>query len=277
MRRAVCAVHARARRDQLQDAEQLCAFNTILYGPRGKKRWSMTERSARSLQRSRDSYRLGPSAMHWDGRQLTAEISEWCVPMPRKMSGRVTVTPSALTRHTVLLDDPGRHRWHPLAPIARVEVDFPGMGVRWSGDGYLDCNEGNEPLADGFVGWDWARLRMNDDECTVRYETRPHMSQPRRLSLSFDSTGGMQAIKPSDSRALQTTGVWRIPRQVPSSSGYDDRLERTLEDTPFYARSLLRTASDGQHGQGFHESLCMNRFEQPWVQTLLPFRMPRIR
>ena len=51
---------------------------------------------------------------------------------------------------------------------------------------------------------------------------------------------------------------------------------RTLEDTPFYARSLL---TDGTQAPGLviHETLSLDRFGSNWVQSLLPFRMPRRR
>jgi carotenoid 1,2-hydratase len=65
-----------------------------------------------------------------------------------------------------------------------------------------------------------------------------------------------------------------MPRRMPSG-GDPHQLVRTLEDTPFYARSLIEATIDGEHGRGLHESLDMRRFTQPWVQTLLPFRMPR--
>jgi carotenoid 1,2-hydratase len=50
---------------------------------------------------------------------------------------------------------------------------------------------------------------------------------------------------------------------------------RTLEDTPFYARSLVRKRLLGSNALAVHESLDLDRFRQPWVQCLLPFRMPR--
>ena len=51
----------------------------------------------------------------------------------------------------------------------------------------------------------------------------------------------------------------------------------TLEDTPFYARSLVQTGIDGRAVKVMHESLSLTRFESAWVQCLLPFRMPRVR
>jgi len=50
---------------------------------------------------------------------------------------------------------------------------------------------------------------------------------------------------------------------------------RTLEDTPFYARSVVRTQLCGQTVEAMHETLSATRFASPMVQALLPFRMPR--
>jgi carotenoid 1,2-hydratase len=52
-------------------------------------------------------------------------------------------------------------------------------------------------------------------------------------------------------------------------------LAQTLEDTPFYARSLVRAKLAGQPAFGVHETLSAERFATPWVQAMLPFRMPR--
>lgn len=266
--------YARARRRGPTEADRHCAFNTILYGPGGRKRWSMTERSADQLSRDRNHYRLGPSRLDWDGGVLTAHIDERCTPFPRRMRGTIRVTPESLTSHTLCLDRGQRHRWHPLAPLARVEIDFPGLGTSWSGHGYLDSNDGSEPLADGFTGWDWARLRLANGDCVVRYEARELDSEPHRLALRFRPDGSLQNESAAPAERLATTPIWRMPRRMPVARD-PHRLERTLEDTPFYARSMLSAEVDGSSGVGLHESLCMQRFTRPWVQTLLPFRMPR--
>jgi carotenoid 1,2-hydratase len=50
---------------------------------------------------------------------------------------------------------------------------------------------------------------------------------------------------------------------------------RTLEDTPFYARTALQTSLGGQRMAAVHESLSLERFCSPMVQTMLPFRTRR--
>jgi carotenoid 1,2-hydratase len=49
----------------------------------------------------------------------------------------------------------------------------------------------------------------------------------------------------------------------------------TLEDTPFYARSVVRTRLLGEPVTAMHESLSLDRFSALWVQAMLPFRIPR--
>jgi carotenoid 1,2-hydratase len=51
---------------------------------------------------------------------------------------------------------------------------------------------------------------------------------------------------------------------------------QTLEDTPFYARSMLSTRLFGEAVTAVHESLDLDRFRTAWVRALLPFRMPRM-
>ena len=53
------------------------------------------------------------------------------------------------------------------------------------------------------------------------------------------------------------------------------RVLRTLEDTPFYSRSMIVSGNDINHGSAIHESVDLDRFASRWVQTLLPFKMPR--
>jgi len=50
---------------------------------------------------------------------------------------------------------------------------------------------------------------------------------------------------------------------------------KTLTDSPFYARSVIETRLLGQTLTAVHESLDMARFTAPWVQAMLPFRVPR--
>jgi carotenoid 1,2-hydratase len=52
---------------------------------------------------------------------------------------------------------------------------------------------------------------------------------------------------------------------------------RTLEDGPFYTRSIMATRLLGEDIELMHESLSGDRFASPVVKAMLPFRMPRRR
>jgi len=51
---------------------------------------------------------------------------------------------------------------------------------------------------------------------------------------------------------------------------------QSLEDTPFYQRAIVQNHLLGESVSSFHETLNANRFASPWVQALLPWRMPRL-
>ena len=84
----------------------------------------------------------------------------------------------------------------------------------------------------------------------------------------------MAAIEPP-ARAVLRPSRWGIPRHTRADLQVDARVTRTLLDAPFYARSVLATRVLGEDATAMHESLSMDRFRTPWVQAMLPFRVPR--
>jgi carotenoid 1,2-hydratase len=55
------------------------------------------------------------------------------------------------------------------------------------------------------------------------------------------------------------------------------RVEQTLEDTPFYARSVLSSGLLGERVTSVHESLNLPRVVTRATRFMLPWRMPRVR
>ncbi|MEL6744115.1 MAG: carotenoid 1,2-hydratase, partial [Pseudomonadota bacterium] len=53
------------------------------------------------------------------------------------------------------------------------------------------------------------------------------------------------------------------------------KIKTTQEDTPFYSRSWMQTEFLGEPTLAVHESLDLNKFANPIIRALLPFRMPR--
>lgn len=264
--------YAAARRLEPADPEQYCALNVALYGPQ-RKRWAMTERGAGALQRSAAELTIGPSSMQWRDGALLIDIDEITVPIPGRLRGQIRLFPGSCETHEITLDEGGNHHWWPLAPRARVEVDMERPDLRWSGTGYLDSNRGSEPLERRFRRWDWFRAPLQGGDSAVLYNTNPLREAGRTLAFRFRDGGAMEPVEPPPPATVATTGIWRIPR--PTRSGPGARVRETLEDTPFYARSVLDLEIFGEQVTGVHESLSLERFSQAWVRTLLPFRMPR--
>jgi len=235
----------------------------------------MTERGRGQLQRSARELVIGPSRVEWHGDTLTVQIDELGAPLPQRVRGTVRLHPKAITEHKIQLDPAGRHRWWPIAPEARVEVDLEQPRLRWSGSGYLDTNGGDEPLEAGFREWDWSRTKLRQGSA-VLYDMTYLDGSRRSLALRFDGKGGAEAFEPPPPAALPQTFWWRIARATQSEPGGDPRVLETLEDTPFYARSTVSARLLGEPVTAFHESLSLTRFDTRWVQALLPFRMPRL-
>jgi carotenoid 1,2-hydratase len=265
--------YAHARRRGRGDPENHCALNVALYGS-DRKRWAMTERGRGRLVRSASELVIGPSSVRWEQDCLSIHINELGAPLPRRVRGIVRVHPKALTGHSEQLDGSGRHRWSPIAPESRVEVDMEQPSLRWSGDGYLDSNSGDEPLESGFRCWDWSRSKLSRGSA-VLYDVTRYDGERMPLALRFDGKGGVEPFEPPPSMPLPSTFWWRIPRAAQTETNSTASVIETLEDTPFYARSKVNARLLGEWVTAFHESLSLERFNAGWVQALLPFRMPR--
>lgn len=234
----------------------------------------MTERSARHVQRRERSFTVGPSSLHWDGSSLRFDLHEMGVPLPQRVDGTVRVWPQALSNFNAPLDDAGRHRWGPIAPCSRVEVDLQRPGLRWQGHGYLDSNEGDEPIDRPFTEWDWSRGLMPDGSTAVIYDVRQKQGGDRLITQRFHPDGRSEAFEAPPRVALPRT-AWRIGRTMRSDAGSPPRVTQTLEDTPFYVRSVLESSLFGQRVTSVHETLNVPRLVSLPVRFMLPWRMPR--
>ena len=264
-----------ARRRGLPYPLDHCAINVALAGPRAV-RWSMTERGARRVVREQTRLAIGRSAWRWTGNELSISIDEVCAPVPRRIRGTIRLLPSALGDSSFALDPSGRHRWTPYAPCAHAEVCLDEPQMRWSGSAYFDSNCGEEPLEDAFRAWTWSRA-SSPQRGVVLYEVMPRAAldgDADSLALRFDANGCAEAMEPPPRVALPATR-WGIARHTRADFGCETRVIRTLVSAPFYSRSLLRTRLAATETLAIHESLDLDRFRSPWVQCLLPFRMPR--
>ncbi|MCB1519063.1 MAG: carotenoid 1,2-hydratase [Hyphomicrobiaceae bacterium] len=267
--------YAMRRRRGAASPENHVAINVALYG-RGGKRWAMTERGAGALARDTASFVVGPSSLAWDGNGLTIDIDEVTVPWPSRIRGRVRVVPDAIVADTFDIDGIGRHRWRPIAPRCHVEVALTQPSLQWIGTGYHDHNTGLEPIDTAFRRWDWSRAATGDGSVIVYDVTcrQPDISGPL-LGLAIARDGAVRRLDLPLRVPLPKSRIWRIARATRCDDGETPTVVETLEDTPFYARSIVSTEIAGTRISAFHESLDLNRFRSPVVQAMLPFRMPR--
>ena len=98
----------------------------------------------------------------------------------------------------------------------------------------------------------------------------------RVLGLIFTPDGRIEHFEPPPRQALPKTG-WRIQRQMRNPKDVQLKILETLEDTPFYARSVLSSELLGERVTSFHETLDVPRLSSWAVQFMLPWRMPRVR
>jgi carotenoid 1,2-hydratase len=264
--------YAWARRKGGADPENHCALNVALYGDSGH-RWSMTERGRRAIARSASHFQIGPSAMRWENGDLIIDINEITVPLPGRLRGRVRLTPSAICAHEVRLDPQGLHMWRPVAPVSRIRAEFENPELSWTGAGYHDSNWGQVPLEDSFESWVWSRAATRHGAAIV-YDTVLKGGKPAGFALDIAASGAVSE-RPVQPRQDMPSTFWRMARHMRAAKSF--RIAALLEDSPFYARSLLRIDTDDGEADAFHESLSLNRFRNPIVQLMLPFRMPRRR
>ena len=208
---------------------------------------------------------IGPSSVRWTGESLEIEIDEWTAPLPSRVRGKVTLKPQAIAERAYGLDAAGRHHWRPIAPRARIDVRFDDGALAWKGDAYLDSNWGSEPLERAFTTWDWSRAHTKDGT-VVHYDVTHRAGTTRGLSLCFDAEGRPTAITPPPLVRLPDT-FWKVARNARGAADAPPRLVRTLEDSPFYARSSLTAEIDGAPADIMHESLSLDRFRSSVVRS----------
>ena len=200
-------------------------------------------------------------------------LDERTTPVPAGLRGVIRLHPQALVPRQFEIGGVGRHVWRPIAPRARVEVELAQPGVSWSGNGYFDTNGGDSPLETSFSDWTWSRAHRKRDTL-IFYDVGPDDDRGVHLALRVDGSGEVEELAPPPFQSVRPT-FWLMPRRVRGDPVSPPRLRRTLEDAPFYSRSTLDGAYDGEPAEIVHESLSASRLRSPVVKRMLPYRMPR--
>lgn len=263
---------ARARNPNT-NPENHCAINVALYGPHAR-RWTMTERGCQSISRDAHHFQVGPSQLRWTGESLDIDLNEIAVPFAQRVRGTIRLFPNQLFNFTTALDQEAQHHWGPIAPSARVEVNLERPTLSWKGHGYLDSNEGEEPISAAFVEWDWSRANMRDGSVTVLYDIREKSGHEQVLALRFKRDGTIDSFDAPPRQSLPKA-FWRVARSIRSQPSFPLRVNQTLEDTPFYIRSVLQSGLLGESILSMHETLNVPKLDRLSTRLMLPWRMPR--
>lgn len=265
--------YAHARRNGRGNPENHVAVNVALYGRRARA-WAMTERPSSALARSEDHLQIGCSRLHWDGRGLVIELDEIAFPILKRVKGTVRLTPQCMPGHEFRLDSAGTQVWQPIAPLSHIDVDFSAPALSWRGGAYFDHNRGTKPLEAAFRRWDWSRQAARE-RTRILYDVSERDGAGGCLSLDVRKDGSITYLETPPRAPLPPGKIWRVERGTRCDAGAFARIVETLEDTPFYARSLVATSICGDASPSLHESLDLYRFSARIVQAMLPFRMPR--
>ena len=263
---------ARARsRWKMADPLEHCAINVAVYGP-GSTTWVLSEYGPAATSRAKDRFCVGGSSMAWEGDALVVRFDERTAVLGQRVAGVVRVHPSALPGERVIIDSKGLHAWYAVAPHATVEAELSHPQLKLRGVGYHDANCGEEPLEAAFTTWHWSRASLAD-RAAVLYDARRVDGSALEMGRVFLKDGRCEPLM-APRRVELGRSRWLLPRTTRTDGG-EARVLRTLEDTPFYARSAVETSLDGRRMTAVHESLSLSRFSSPVVQTMLPFRIRR--
>jgi carotenoid 1,2-hydratase len=94
------------------------------------------------------------------------------------------------------------------------------------------------------------------------------------VAQRFSPDGSYKAFTAPKRHRLPAS-AWRIARGMCSDPETSPEVITTLEDTPFYVRSLVGAQLLGEKVTAVHESLDIPRLVSLPVRMMLPWRMPR--
>ncbi|MCA9699412.1 MAG: carotenoid 1,2-hydratase [Myxococcales bacterium] len=273
---------------------RFCAVNLALYrlGRRGSRAWVLSEYA--QCSRSESQLQVGASTLAWSedsqGPLLTLQIDERepflgrRPPFRHAVRGTIRLRPATIFAPRVDLDlwrEHPRHRWYPVAPHGRAEVELEAPKLRFSGSAYHDVNEGDEPLEAGFASWNWSRSELDGDEAgqtLILYDVVDPDGRAHARGWRFDTHRracfdvAEDALGPA---VALPRSFWGMDRSIRCRVGAEPRLVQTLEDSPFYTRNLVRTTVGARESTTMHESIDLRRFSAGKTQFLLPFRTRR--
>lgn len=234
----------------------------------------MTDRGSSALRQTANSFTVGPSSMYWADGKLIIDINELSSPpIISRVRGRITVTPSAITRVELPLTEDGTHIWRPFGPVSNISVDLEAPGWQWDGHGYFDANFGTRALEDDFSYWTWGRYPAGGGS-TCFYDATRLDGTELGSGIHFTPDGEASEI-PLPAQLEFKRSAWAVRRETRGDLGFKPRQVMNMLDAPFYSRSMVETRLSGERTVGVHEALDLTRFRSPLLKPMLAVRVPR--
>lgn len=115
---------------------------------------------------------------------------------------------------------------------------------------------------------------MRDGSVTVLYDIREKSGHEQILALRFKHDGTIDSFDAPPRQSLPKA-FWRVARSIRSQPSFPLRVNQTLEDTPFYIRSVLQSGLLGESILSMHETLNVPKLDRLSTRLMLPWRMPR--
>jgi hypothetical protein len=110
------------------------------------------------------------------------------------------------------------------------------------------------------------------DTLAVIYDVARRDGSALAVALRYGADGAAEPFEAPPVRAL-TRSFWGLPRVTRSEGAA--RIVQTLEDAPFYGRSVVESRLCGHGVTAMHENLDLDRFDTWWMRLMLPFKAPR--
>jgi carotenoid 1,2-hydratase len=183
-------------------------------------------------------------AAAWRGRAtaLVVRFDERTAVFGQRVAGVVRLFPSALPAAPSGPRQPRAHTWWGVAPHAHVEAELthPALAAR----GRVPRRELRRRAARGGVlDWSWSRASLVD-RAAVLYDARRVDGSRAAARAGVPRDGRVEPLE-APRRVELGRSRWWLPRTTRTDGG-EARVVRTLEDTPFYARSELETSLGGR-------------------------------
>ena len=255
-----------------RDPHNHVCINVATYGLGG--RFTMTDRGRAALRQTEESFTVGPSSLHWDGKKLVIDIDEiGAPPLITRVKGRITLTPSAVTETELALTPDGAHLWRPFAPVADIDVALEAKGWQWSGHGYFDANFGTRALEADFDSWTWGRYPTAQG-ATCFYDATRRDGSALEAALAFEPDGAAHTVEAPPLTRMKRS-LWAVARETRADPGFQPHQVKPMLDAPFYNRAMVRTRLYGEETTGVYEALDLRRFRAPTLMPMIAVRVPR--